>query len=60
MIHFGNTGFLRLPNSGLTVSLCMKMNEFKDGSFYEKTGVPPDINVSAQDSLEYVLTHLTK
>lgn len=27
MIHFGNTVYLRLPHSGLSVALCMKINE---------------------------------
>jgi hypothetical protein len=57
MIHFGNTGYLQLPNSGLIISLCMKINEISDGNFYEKLGVPPDIKVSSEDSLEYVISH---
>ncbi|MEK2690097.1 S41 family peptidase [Bdellovibrio sp. GT3] len=58
MIHFGNSGTLRLPNSQLEVTLCMKINELTDGSFYEKTGIPADITVKNQDSLTHVLSNL--
>ncbi|WP_413577365.1 S41 family peptidase [Bdellovibrio sp. HCB290] len=58
MIHFGNSGTLRLPNSHLEVTLCMKINELTDGSFYEKTGIPADIPVKNQDSLTHVLSNL--
>jgi hypothetical protein len=58
MIHFGNTGYLELPNSKLAISLCMKVNEFTDRSFYEKSGVPPDITISGEDTLEYTLSNL--
>lgn len=61
MIHFGNTGYLQLPHSGLAVSLCMKINEFTDGSpFYEKTGLSPDIRITGKNSFDYVLDHLSK
>lgn len=59
MIHFGNTGNLRLPHSGLNISLCMKINEITDGRFFEKKGILPDILISNTDSLNYVLNQLT-
>jgi hypothetical protein len=58
MIHFGNSGHLQLPNSGLDITLCMKINELTDGRFYEKLGVPPDIKISDKDTLAYTLTNL--
>lgn len=54
MIHFGNGGLLRLPKSGIEVTLCMKLNELVGGRFYEKAGIPPDIPVKG-DALSYVL-----
>lgn len=58
MIHFGNSGRLRLPNSGLEVTLCMKINELTDGRFFEKVGIPPNVRVNGTDSLELVLSQL--
>ncbi|QLY26937.1 S41 family peptidase [Bdellovibrio sp. KM01] len=55
MIHFGNSGSLYLPQSGLSITLCMKINELMDGRFFEKTGISPDIHVSNKDSLGHVL-----
>lgn len=60
MIHFGNSGILPLPNSRLEITLCMKINELSDGRFVEKTGIPPDVLVSNDDSLEYTLKNLIK
>jgi len=60
MIHFGNSGVLRLPHSQLDITLCMKINELTDGRFFEKTGVPPDVHISGEDSLKYTLAALIK
>ncbi len=56
MIHFGNSGLLQLPHSGLVINLCMKINELTDGQFFERTGITPDIQVSNEDSLNHVLS----
>lgn len=58
MIHFGNSGYLKLPSSGLEVTLCMKINRLTSGEFYEKSGIVPDIFIENQDSYKYVLDKL--
>ncbi len=58
MVHFGNSGLLRLPHSQLEITLCMKINEFVDGRFFEKVGITPNIVLQNQDSLEYVLSKM--
>ncbi|WP_210415713.1 S41 family peptidase [Bdellovibrio sp. ZAP7] len=56
MIHFGNSGLLYLPHSGLCITLCMKINDLTDGRFFERTGIVPDMRIANRDSLEYVLS----
>lgn len=56
LIHFGQMGVVKLPKSGVFVSLSTQFFEgFKPG-FYEKSGYPPDIKTPKnKDALVHVL-----
>ncbi|MCB0377900.1 MAG: hypothetical protein KDD33_05345 [Bdellovibrionales bacterium] len=54
--HFGNQGLLILPNSRIRISMSTKFIKFNDGSFVEKVGHKPDIEVpNGTNALEFVL-----
>lgn len=59
MLHFGNIGVFKLPNSGISVQMPTKTNTYKDNRFIELKGIEPDIQLEAeQDAFKYVLTEL--
>ena len=60
-VHFGNVGMVWLKNSNIFVAVPTSGHEYKDGTFVEKTGFPPDIRVpSGQDALEIALKEIEK
>lgn len=60
LIHFAETGLLRLPFSGLEIPLSRKIHILDDGRFFEKTGIPPDLPVSSTDSLNFLLSDVLR
>jgi C-terminal processing protease CtpA/Prc len=46
-VHFGNIGYILLPNSRIEVQIPTQYSEYFDHRFIEKVGISPDIKVPA-------------
>ncbi len=57
-IHFGNMGFILLPNSLLQVNIASTYQGYLDGRFIEAVGIKPDVMVEkGKDAFEAALEH---
>ncbi len=56
-VHFGNGGLLGLPESGISVLIPTKYNEFPSGKFYDKVGFEPDVLVPSGNNAFDVAIH---
>lgn len=57
--HFGNLGYIELPHSRILIEMGTSYFELDDGSFIEKVGIKPDIEVpTGQDALAYTAKNL--
>lgn len=60
-IHFGNVGYVILPNSRIDVQIPTHYNEYYDKRFVERVGIKPDIKVpSGVDAYQYLKENLLK
>jgi len=58
-IHFGDIGFVLLPNSKIAVQIPTTYHERSDGRFIERIGISPKIMVpSGQDALKFTISKL--
>ena len=56
MLHFGNEGFVLLPNSQISVQMATDFWKYKDGRFVERIGYAPHFRVEpGQDALNVAL-----
>lgn len=55
-VHFGNNGYVVLPNSSIIVQMGTSFNTFKDDRFIEKIGIKPDLYIeNGKNALDEVL-----
>lgn len=58
-IHFGNAGKVLLPNSKIEVSISTQFSQLESDLFFEKTGIPPSVNISpGSDAFYTAITSL--
>ncbi|MBT4790333.1 MAG: hypothetical protein HON90_02080 [Halobacteriovoraceae bacterium] len=56
LIHFGDTGRLILPYSGIDILISVKYLKYKDGRFAERKGYTPDVMLkNGEDALDSAL-----
>ncbi len=59
LVHFGDTGRLVLPNSGIDILISVKYLKYRDNRFVERTGYTPDVIVTkGTDALDVALSAL--
>jgi len=57
-VHFGNLGFVLLPESTIQVNIPSTFNSYRDGRFIEGIGIKPDIKVEkGDDAYKKALNH---
>ncbi len=57
-VHFGNLGFVLLPESTIQVNIPSTFNSYRDGRFIEGVGIKPDIKVEkGSDAYNKALNH---
>jgi len=55
-IHYGNVGFVQLPNSKIGFSMGTSYAKYRDGIIHEMTGISPRIQVpSGTDALDAII-----
>ena len=60
-IHFGNIGYIVLPNSKIEVQTPTHFNHYRDGRFLEIVGLTPDIHVpKGEDAYSFLLANVIK
>lgn len=60
-IHYGNIGYIILPNSRIEVQIPTHYNAYYDGRFIERKGLTPDVRVpSGSDAFQFTLQNFFK